>query len=76
MKNYAVKLVLFTTAFLIVFVIMSSLGFTFPVLFAMLVTCQILILYTVYKVLTDNFRTTKKFKDWYEDMPKKQLDRI
>lgn len=76
MKNYALKLVWLMTACLFVFVVLSSIGVAFPVLLTMLIVGQVLLIYTVYKVLTDNFHTSRRFKDWYADMPKKELDKI
>lgn len=76
MKNYALKLVWLMTACLFVFVVLSSLKVAFPVLLTMLIVGQVLLMYTVYKVLTDNFHTRKRFKDWYADMPKRELDKI
>jgi hypothetical protein len=40
----------------------------------MLVAGQFLVLWMVYKVLTDNYKTDKTFKDWYEDRPVKTLE--
>jgi hypothetical protein len=37
---------------------------------------QLLVLHMVYKVLTDDFKTDKKFRDWYGDMPKKKPDSV
>ena len=76
MKNFAIKLVLFTTAYLVVFTALSALGIAFPLLWGMLLLGQLLVIYMVYKVLTDNYTTKKKFRHWYGDMPKKGLDRV
>lgn len=76
MKNDVLKLVWLMTACLLVFVVLSSVGVAFPILLTMLIVGQVLLMYTVYKVLTDNFHTRKRFKDWYADRPKKELDKI
>lgn len=76
MKNDALKLVWMMTVCLFVFVVLSSVGVAFPVLLTMLIVGQVLLMYTVYKVLTDNFYTRRRFKDWYADMPKKELDKM
>jgi hypothetical protein len=73
MKNFAIKLVLFTTAYLFVFTILTQINVPFRLLLVMLVVGQALLLYMVYKVLTDNYTTNKSFKDWYEDKPIKTL---
>ena len=41
----------------------------FPVIFYLTLIGQILLIYTVYKVLTDSYKTRKTFDDWYEDYP-------
>ena len=76
MKNYAIRLVWFTTAYLVVFTVLSALNLAFPLLWGMLLVGQLLVLHMVYKVLTDDFKTDKKFRDWYGDMPKKKPDSV
>jgi len=76
MKNYAITLVWLTTACLFAFVVLTQLELSMPMLLSLLFAGQVLVGYTVYKVLTDKFKTNKSFKEWYEDMPKKELDRI
>jgi hypothetical protein len=76
MKNYAIRLVWFTTAYLVVFTVLSALSLAFPLLWGMLLVGQLLVLHMVYKVLTDDFKTDKKFRDWYGDMPKKKPDSV
>jgi len=76
MKNFAIKLVWATTAYLVVFTALSSIGIAFPILWGLLLAGQILVVYMVYKVLTDDYRTEKKYSDWYGDMPKEKLDRM
>lgn len=71
MKNIAIKLVWFTTLYLLVFTALSALGMAFPLMWGILLLGQLLVMYMVYKVLTDDYRTDKKFRDWYSDMPKK-----
>lgn len=76
MKNYAIKLVWFTTAYLVVFTALSAVGIAYSLMWGMLLLGQFLVLYMVYKVLTDDYRTDKKFRDWYGDIPKKRMDRL
>ena len=33
---------------------------------------QVLLIIMVYKILTDDYHTTKTFEDWYEDQPLKK----
>lgn len=74
MKNFAIKLVWFTTLYLVVFTILTQLDTPIELLFGMLAVGQVLVLIMVYKVLTDNYTTNKTFKDWYEDKPVETLD--
>lgn len=74
MKNFAIKLVWFTTIYLVVFAMLCQFDISLPVLFSMLIAGQGLLLFMVYKVLTDSYTTHKTFKDWYEDRPVKTLD--
>lgn len=71
MKNFAIKLVWFTTAYLVVFTALSAVGIAYPLLWGMLLLGQFLVLYMVYKVLSAAYTTDKKFRDWYSDVPKK-----
>jgi hypothetical protein len=74
MKSYAIKLVWFTTLYLVMFTVLCQLNISYFVLMCMLVAGQFLVLWMVYKVLTDNYKTDKTFKDWYEDRPVKTLE--
>jgi len=48
---------------------MSSLNFPFNWVFFVTLFGQALLVWMVYKVLTDNYRTDKTFDDFYEDAP-------
>lgn len=72
MKSTAIKLVWATTIVLIVATILSSLNFSFSVIFYLVVFGQLLLIFTVYKVLTDDYKTDKTFDNWYEDHPKRE----
>jgi hypothetical protein len=74
MKNFAIKLVWFTTAYLLVYIVLAEFNFAFPLIFAMCITGQGLTVFMVYKVLTDKYTTNKTFKDWYEDRPVNTLE--
>ena len=74
MKTFAIKLVWVTTLYLVVFTVLTQLNTPIAFLFGMLVVGQCLVLFMVYKVLTDSYTTNKTFKDWYEDKPSRTLD--
>ncbi|MBK5193981.1 MAG: hypothetical protein JJE07_12395 [Flavobacteriaceae bacterium] len=74
MKNTAIKLVLATSLLLVVLTIMAELNFPFGLIFFLTFLGQVLLIYTVYKVLTDKYTTDKTFDDWYEDHPMSDKD--
>ena len=74
MKNTAIKLVLATTLLLVVLTIMAELNFSFGLIFFLTFFGQVLLIYTIYKVLTDKYSTDKTFEDWYEDHPMPDKD--
>ena len=74
MKNTAIKLVLAISLLLVVLTIMADLNFSFSLMFFLTLFGQILLIYTVYKVLTDKYTTDKTFDDWYEDHPMSDKD--
>jgi hypothetical protein len=69
MKKFAIKVVWFTTAIVFVFAGLCQTNIALPLLLAVLIFGELLILFMVYMVLTDTYTTTKTFKDWYEDHP-------
>jgi hypothetical protein len=69
MKNTAIRLVLAISLLLVVLTIMADLNFPFSFMFFLTLFGQVLLIYTVYKVLTDKYTTDKTFDDWYEDHP-------
>lgn len=69
MKPIAIPLLFLTTVLLITVVIFSSMNFSFSWIFYLTVAGQALLIFTVYKVLTDNYTTTRTFADFYEDHP-------
>ncbi|ESU29345.1 hypothetical protein FLJC2902T_07420 [Flavobacterium limnosediminis JC2902] len=71
MKNFAIKLVWFTTIFVLVFTGLCQTNVPLPFISSLFILGSALFLYTVYKVLTDKYETTKTFKDWYGDFPEK-----
>jgi TRAP-type C4-dicarboxylate transport system permease small subunit len=69
MQSTAMFWVGITTLLLFTVTIMVAMDFPFNWVFYFTVLGQILIVYMVYKVLTDNYTTDKTFKDFYEDCP-------
>ena len=69
MKISAMSVVGFTTMVLVTVTIMVSMNFPFNWVFYMTVFGQGLVVYMVYKVLTDDYDTSKTFDDFYEDHP-------
>jgi TRAP-type C4-dicarboxylate transport system permease small subunit len=69
MKSSAMFWVGATTLVLILVTVMATLNFSFSWIFYITVLGQLMIVYMVYKVLTDNYKTLKTFEDFYEDYP-------
>lgn len=74
MKNFAIKLVWFTTVFVFIFTGLCQVNTPLPVLMILFIIGSFLIPFMVYTVLNDNYTTLKTFKDWYEDNPMETLD--
>lgn len=72
MKVSAMGVVAFTTLVLVTVTIMASMNFPFNWVFYVTIIGQALVIYMVYKVLTDNYSTVKTFDDFYEDNPIKE----
>jgi TRAP-type C4-dicarboxylate transport system permease small subunit len=69
MKTTAMFWVSLTTLILITVTIMAAMNFPFNWVFYITVLGQGMIVFMVYKVLTDEYTTSKTFKDFYEDCP-------
>jgi len=69
MRISAMALLAITTLILLTVVIFSSLNLDFSWVFSLTVIGQILLVYTVIRVLKDNYTTDKTFEDYYEDHP-------
>ena len=67
MKNNGVTYLILTSSILVIIAVLVYFDFNFPLIFYLTVAGQCLLIFTVYKVLTDNFKTKKTFDDWYED---------
>lgn len=64
--------IVITTIFLVLTTAFATLNFAYAWVFYLSVIGQISLLIMVYKVLKDNYTTTKTFKDFYEDHPIKE----
>ena len=69
MKISAMNWVVITTFFLLILTIAASMNLAFSWIFYATVLGQGLVVLMVYKVLTDNYKTSKTFEDFYEDRP-------
>jgi TRAP-type C4-dicarboxylate transport system permease small subunit len=69
MKFTAYTYIGLSTFLLFLFLIISALNFSFGWIFYTSIIGQIVIVFMVYKVLIDKYKTNKTFKDLYEDCP-------
>ncbi|MGM0934853.1 MAG: hypothetical protein ACQEWD_15565 [Bacteroidota bacterium] len=69
MKNRPIILLIITSIILVLVTVLSYFNVQFPLVFYLTVIGQVFLIYTVYSVLTNNYKTTKTFDDWYEDHP-------
>lgn len=69
MRTSAMFWVTITTITLITVTIMATMNFPFNWVFYVTVIGQAMIVYMVYRVLTENYTTDKTFEDFYEDYP-------
>ena len=69
MKLSGIFYLIVTTLLLVALTILSYYGTSIQIIFYITVAGQVLFIFTVYKILTDDYTTKKKFKDWYEDYP-------
>ena len=58
-----------TTFLLFVITILAALNYPFGIIFLLTVIGQVFLILMVYKVLTDNYKTDKTFKHFYQDKP-------
>tara|TARA_R110002051_G_scaffold99857_1_gene170225 strand:+ start:32133 stop:32366 length:234 start_codon:yes stop_codon:yes gene_type:complete len=63
-----------TTLVLITATIMASMNVSFSWVFYATILGQVLLVVMVYKILKDNYSTTKTFDDFYEDHPISQQE--
>jgi len=72
MKLPVMFYVVLTTLWLITLTIMAAMSLPFNVIFWLTCLGQVMVVLMVYKVLKDNYTTTKTFKEFYEDYPIKE----
>jgi len=76
LKNLVIKLAWFTTIYVVVFAVLCQTKQFFPLIMGLYLFGVCLIVFLVYTVLHDEeYKTNKKFKDWYGDYPKKSLEK-
>lgn len=69
MKTNGIFYLVLTTIVLVALTVMVFYNAPFSIVFFTTVGGQLLLIFTVYKVLTDDYSTNKTFDDWYEDYP-------
>ncbi|GHA24100.1 hypothetical protein GCM10007103_01640 [Salinimicrobium marinum] len=69
MKLSAIFYIAITTLLLVGIVTMVFFNVSYPIVFYTVVVGQAWWIFTVYKVITDDYTTDKTFDDWYEDHP-------
>lgn len=69
MKLNGIFYLIITSIVLIALAVMAFYELPFNLIFYTTIGGQILLIFTVYKILTDKYTTTKTFDDWYEDHP-------
>ncbi|GGW35516.1 hypothetical protein [Arenibacter certesii] len=67
MRKSAMFWVIATTMVLVILAIMAAMNFPFNWVFYLTVVGQLMVIYMVYRVLTDDYTTNKTFEDFYED---------
>ncbi|MAP55102.1 hypothetical protein [Altibacter sp.] len=69
MKLSAMAWVAISTLILLTVVVFVSMDMPFGWVFYLTTLGQAILVYTVYRVLTDDYSTEKTFEDFYEDHP-------
>ncbi|MFC4634997.1 hypothetical protein ACFO3O_13835 [Dokdonia ponticola] len=69
MKISAMQWVVCTTLLLLTVTIFATMNLSFSWVFYLTVLGQLMLVFTVYKVLKDDYKTDKTFRDFYEDRP-------
>lgn len=69
MRLNGIFYILVTTLVLLALAVLAYYNFPFELIMYITLGGQVLLFFTVYKVLTDDYTTNKTFDDWYEDHP-------
>lgn len=69
MKTSPIIYLVITTIALVTVAIFAALGIAFHWIFVITIIGEMLLLYSVFKILKDNYKTDKTFKHFYEDFP-------
>lgn len=69
MKSTPITYLVITSLILVTVAIFAAVGLAFSWIFYLTVFGEALLIFTVYKVLRDDYTTEKTFKDFYEDHP-------
>lgn len=69
MKLSAITYLVITTLILVTVAIFAAMDFSFSWVFYLTLFGEILLIFTVFKVLKDKYTTDKTFEDFYEDHP-------
>ncbi len=69
MKISPITYLIITTFLLVTVTIFAAMDFPFSWVFYLTVLGQLLLIFSVIKVLKDNYTTDKTFEDFYEDYP-------
>lgn len=67
MKNNGITYLILTSILLVIITILVYFNTNFPLVFYLTFFGQCLLIYSVYRILTDNYKTERTFNDWYED---------
>ncbi len=66
MKTLKVTIYL-TTACVVIYTLLTQLNVPFALVFLLFLISQGALVFMVYRVLTDNYKTKRTFEDWYGD---------
>jgi len=69
MKITAINWLVITTVLLIILSVLAYFNIIFEIIFGIMLIGQALLIFSVYKILRDNYSSDKTFKDLYEDRP-------
>jgi len=67
MKSPGIFFLILTSIVLVLVAILSALNFPFPLVFYLVCFGKLLLIITVYKVLTDDYKRNTTFEEFYEN---------